>query len=157
MLIAIAALLMTLFGRKVVHAELVIPAPPAAVWSVLTDARKYQAWNPVIIRVEGEFRQDAELINHVRDGNGDEVVMRSRVLKLVEDRELNQFGGTRGILTFDHKWILEPVDGGTRVIQHEEYRGLGVWFWDASWVEPAYQRALKALKDRVVLLGRKGR
>ena len=52
--------------------------------------------------------------------------------------------GTKG------KWLLEPVDGGTRVIQHEEYRGIGVWFWDASWVEPAYTQANEALRDRVL-------
>ena len=44
------------------------------------------------------------------------------------------------------------LDGGTRVVQHEEYRGLGVWFWDASWVEPAYSKANEALRDRVAQL-----
>ena len=136
-------------GHKVVHTELVIPASPSAVWHVVTDAAKYPEWNPTIVRVEGAYELDAVLMNHVRDGSGEEVVMKSRVVAMLENRELHQFGGTPGLLTFDHKWILEPVADGTRVIQHEEYRGLGVWFWDASWVEPAYQRSLEALSDRV--------
>ena len=53
-------------------------------------------------------------------------------------------------MTFDPTWSLEPVDGGTRVTQHEEYRGIGVWFWDYSWVESAYARANEALKKRVL-------
>ena len=44
----------------------------------------------------------------------------------------------------------EPVKGGTKVTQREEYRGIAVWFWDADWVEPAYQKANQALRDRVL-------
>ena len=39
--------------------------------------------------------------------------------------------------------------GGTRVIQHEEYRGIGVWFWDPKAVEVAYQQSLVNLKARL--------
>ena len=49
------------------------------------------------------------------------------------------------MLAFDHTWRLEPVPGGTRVIQHEEYRGIGVWFWDPAWYEVAYRDGLAAL------------
>ena len=66
--------------------------------------------------------------------------------------ELNQGGGIFGILTFDHRWLLEPVEEGTRVTQHEEYRGIWVWFWDAGWVEPSYRKANEALRDRIIYL-----
>ena len=45
---------------------------------------------------------------------------------------------------------VQSVDGGTRVTQHEEYRGIGVWFWDESWVEPAYAGVNEALGKRVI-------
>ena len=54
------------------------------------------------------------------------------------------------IVTFDHTYLLKEVASGTLVIQHEEYRGLYVPFWDASWVEPAYQRVNEALKNQVL-------
>ena len=77
-------------------------------------------------------------------------IRKERRRSMIEKKKLNQFGGMRGILTFDHQWLLEPVEGGTKVIQHEEYRGIGVWFWDYSWVEPAYTKANDALKKRVM-------
>ena len=66
------------------------------------------------------------------------------------NEQLNQYGGTPGILTFDHNYYLIPEDGGTRVIQKEEYNGIGVLFWDSGWVEGAYRNVNHALKDKVV-------
>ena len=34
-------------------------------------------------------------------------------------------------------------------LHHEEYRGIGVWFWDPSWFQGAYQRAIEGLKARL--------
>lgn len=148
---------MALLGHKAVHTELVIPAPPDAVWSVLVDAVHYKDWNPVFVSVEGEYRKGARMSYLMRDASGKETAVTARVVKLIEEQELNQFGGIRGVLTFDHHWYLEPVGSGTRVTQHEEYRGVGVWFWDASWVEPAYARANEALRQRVLELLKTGR
>ena len=151
-LMGASLMLGALLGQRVVHTEIEIPAPPAEVWAVLSDAAGYAEWNPVIVRVEGEYREGASLSNTVRESPDKESVMTSKVIRFAPERELNQFGGVRGILTFDHQWLLEPIDGGTRVVQHEEYRGIGVWFWDAGWVEPAYSRANEALKQRVLAL-----
>ena len=148
-LVVIAAAL-ALTGHKTVHAELVIPAPPAAVWSVLTDAAGYAEWNPVFTNVEGAYAQDAEMAYRMKDEAGKEHDVKAKVIKFDEARELNQFGGMRGVMTFDHHWILEPTDGGTKVIQREEYRGIGVWFWDPSWFETAYAKANEVLRDRVL-------
>jgi hypothetical protein len=119
---------------------------------VLTDAAYYQEWNPVFVDVQGEYRPGAKLTYQMKDQTGKQTEVVATVIKLEPERELNQFGGIRGILTFDHRWILEPVEGGTRVTQHEEYRGLYVWFWDPSWFESAYARALDSLRGRVLRL-----
>jgi hypothetical protein len=71
---------------------------------------------------------------------------------LIAVKELNQSGGFPGILTFDHYYLLEKVDKGTKVIQKEDYSGIGVWFWDNSWIEPAYIKINEALKKRVLEL-----
>lgn len=65
------------------------------------------------------------------------------------ERELRQTGGIPGLLTFDHQWLLEPIEGGTIVTQHEVDRGIGLWFWDSSWIIPAYTQTIDALSERV--------
>ncbi len=149
-LIVLAAAAMAWFGHKTVRTQIVIPAPASAIWKVLTDAAGYKDWNPVFVAVAGDYREGAQITNQVKDGSGKIVEIASTVVALEPERLLNQFGGIRGMITFDHTWRLEPSDGGTRVTQHEEYRGFWVWFWDASWVEPAYAKANEALRDRVL-------
>ena len=146
--LAIASML----SRKSVHTELIIPATPAEIWAILIDAPRYSEWNPVLVQVEGVMQEDAKLANHVQEPGGSLTVMTSTVNKMIAAKELNQSGGIPGVLTFNHTYRLEPVDDGTRVTQHEEYRGLGVWFWDESWVEPAYAGVNEALRKRVIAL-----
>ncbi len=54
-----------------------------------------------------------------------------------------------GIFTFDLKYMLEPAAQGTRFTIHEDFRGIAVLFWDASWLETAYQESAKELRDRI--------
>ena len=136
-------------GHKSVHAELVIPASPDRVWEVLTDTSDYAAWNPIFVSVEGEFAEGQTLLYGMKNPEGEVADVEPEIVKLVPEREINQFGGVPGILTFDHTWRLEPMDESTRVTQHEEYRGIYVWFWDPSWVEDAYEASLLGLRDEV--------
>lgn len=149
-MIVLIALVLTFTGKKTFHVELIISAPPEAVWAVLTDAQGYAEWNPVFVNVNGEFREGTEVKTTVREPGKPDIVITSRVLKVSPNQELNQFGGIRGIITFDHRWLLEPVEGGTKVIQHEVDRGFYVWFWNSDWVEPEYLRASEALRERVL-------
>jgi uncharacterized protein YndB with AHSA1/START domain len=48
----------------------VISAAPAAVWSILTDAGGYAAWNPEIVAIEGRFAADSWIKAHVKLGKG---------------------------------------------------------------------------------------
>ena len=53
------------------------------------------------------------------------------------------------ILTFNHKYTLESANDGTRLIIHEDYRGIMVPFWNPTPVEKAYERLAMDLKTRV--------
>lgn len=147
--ILVALLAAAAFTRKTFHVETVIPASTAAVWAVLTDTQSYPAWNPVFVAVEGELRPGATVKNSVRFPDGAIVDMSATIKGFEEGRELRQYGGIWGLMTFDHQWRLEPVEGGTRVIQHEVDRGLILWTWNSDWIEPAYQSVLDALAKRV--------
>ena len=147
---------LVLWSCNSVHTEIVIPADAEIIWAVLTDASGYKEWNPVLVPVEGDLQEGQKLKYQMTQPDGKQSEVMARVKTMVELKELNQSGGTPGILTFDHKWLLESVNEGTRVTQHEEYRGVGVIFWDASWVEPAYRNVNEALRNRVVHLMKNG-
>lgn len=138
------------FTRKTFHVETVIAAPPEEVWAVLMDTSAYPDWNPVFVEVQGAYVEDAEMLNMVRDPSGKILKMTATVATLAPARELRQKGGIPGILTFDHQWMLQPVEGGTRVVQHETDQGIGLWFWNSDWIEGAYSRVGDALGARVV-------
>ena len=137
---------------KTFHTEITIPADPETVWSVLMDAPRYKEWNPLLVPIEGNLQEGQKIKYRMTQPGGKQSELTSRVKKIIEYKELNQGGGIPGILTFNHKYLLEPVDGGTRVTQHEVDRGVGLLFWDSSWVEPTYKKENEALKDRVAYL-----
>ena len=141
----------TLFvlGRETFHAEITMEATPEEVWSVLTDAPGYAAWNPLLVPISGDFSEGEEVEYQMTQPNGKQSIMKSRVRKVVALEVLGQRAGIPGVLTADHTWRLEPTPGGTRVIQHEVDNGVAMLFWDSSWVQPAYERVNLALKRRV--------
>ena len=154
--IGIIALLVILIitGRKSVHNEILIDAKPENVWKVLIDTDKYPEWNPVMQLLEGEIKEGNKVKYQFTQDAENESEIPSNVKKVVPNKLLNQGGGMPLILTFDHTYILEPNDEQTKVTIHEDYRGIGVNFWNPKPVEQAYKRLNEALKTRVESLNR---
>ena len=149
-IVLLGALALAVLGKKTFHVETVIPAPPEAVWAVLMATEKYPEWNPTFVEVSGQYEVGGTLLNKVRSPDGKVLELTATVAEVVANKTLRQHGGIWGIITFDHQWLLEPVAGGTKVTQHEVDRGLYLWFWDSSWIEPAYTRTNESLKTRVL-------
>ena len=145
-------LLLYIFGKKSVHSELVMNASPEAVWSVLMDVPSYDQWNPTLVPVEGELKEGNSLKYQMIQPDGKSSMATAKVVEMVPNKLLNQYGGIPGVLTFDHRYIIEPVEGGAKVTIHEDYAGVGVPFWDPSWVQTGYENANKGLKERVEAL-----
>ena len=137
-------------GYHQVHTETFIEAQPEDVWAVITDVPHYSDWNPVIINAEGTYGKGATIKNTVVEAGKKPTLITSRVTRFDPPFHLNQFGGYTGIITFDHHYILEPVNGWTKVIQKEEYTGIYVHFWDSAWVEPAYRAVNARLREEVL-------
>ena len=141
---AVGALTTTTF-----HVETVIAAPAEQIWGVLTDTAAYPDWNPTFVEVQGAYAQGGKVLNKVQDPSGSVLEMTATVATLTPAQELRQKGGVPLVITFDHRWILEPVEGGAKVTQREVDRGLYLWFWNSDWIEPAYAKTNAALKARV--------
>ena len=149
LIVLIVAVVGALATRKTFLVEIWVPAPPEAVWEVLIDTRAYPQWNPVFVEVDGTYAKGETVLNRVREPGGVILEMTATVETFLPNAELRQSGGIPGILTFNHRWLLEPADGGTKVIQHEVDRGIGLWFWNSDWIEPAYAATNDALAKRV--------
>ena len=144
---------LTLLGCAARETEIPIPAPPDDVWAVLTDSDGYKEWNPVFVPIEGKLEEvkegDKLTYLYTQPGN-DPVETKMEVIKFEKSKQLNQKGGIWGILSVDHYWILETVPEGTLVKNREEWAGVGLLFWDYSWVEPTYSEMNENLKKQVL-------
>lgn len=146
--IAFGSVLAVLSGCKTVHTEIEIEAKPATVWKILSDTKGYAQWNPVHVKIEGEYREGADVKVHLKNEKGEISVLDSTVRIVIPEKHLNQGGGIPGIFTFDHTFRLEPTGHGTKVIHQERFRGIGVLFFSTAWVERSYQRVNEALKEK---------
>ena len=135
-----------------VSAEIVINASTEKVWSVLMDKSVYREWNTVLIPVKGDLKVGSKVEYEFHQDENTKSVIPSKVLAIEENKILNQGGGIPGVLTYNHKYILEKNEGGTKVIIHEDYKGVGVPFWNPAPVQKAYERLCKDLKNRVEAL-----
>lgn len=147
--VVLAVLTAVLMPRKSVHAEIVIEVAPSAVWNALMDTSSYVDWNPIFTSVDGVFAEGAKMALSMTTSDGGSTDIEVVVREMIPDRKLHQAAGIPGVLTANHQWLIEESTQGTRVTQHEEYRGVGVLFYDPAYVQNLYQQGLANLKKRL--------
>jgi len=145
--LALIALAVT--GEKTVRTTVIIKAPAPLVWSVLTDSERYSEWNPMYVHAEGTYRVGETLVYERKGAAGERTTLQFTIREAREEEVLHQQGGTPFLFTYDHRWVLEPYDGGTRATQIEVLRGLGVWFWNPTYLKTPYVDVNTALDARV--------
>ena len=146
------AVLLGAVTKKTFHVEIEIAAPPEAVWAVLTDTEHYREWNPTQVEIRGAHALGSKLVAVFDAPEVTPFEVELTVSEMDAPYLLRQRGGVPGIITFDHRWTVTPTEHGSLVVQHEVDRGIYLFFWDSSWIEPAYKRASEALRDRVLSL-----
>lgn len=142
-------LILTLTGKKSVHHEITIHAKPVEVWSVLMDTDKYGNWNPVMKLLEGKVEEGSRVKYQFTQSEDNQYDIDTKVKVVQPGQLLNQGGGIPFILTFDHKYLLQPSGDNTQLTIHEDYSGIGVHFWNPAPVEAAYGRLNNEIKKRV--------
>jgi hypothetical protein len=107
-----------------------IAAPPQRVWQVLSDLAGYPEWNPFIVAASGRLAAGERLILRMRPVDGGERTLRPTVAEVRTGALLRWRGrlGAPGLLDVDHRFLLEAVPGGTRLVQEEDFGGLLVPF-----------------------------
>ncbi|WP_086662573.1 SRPBCC domain-containing protein [Lentzea kentuckyensis] len=102
-----------------VRTELVIPAPIDDVWRLLVDFAGYAKWNPVMeyTQVDGLHTKvkAAKGTPFERDFDGEITSMEPFVLA--------SQGGDPEMFFGRHRWELSETDGGTHLVNVEEFTG----------------------------------
>jgi hypothetical protein len=130
-----------------------IAADPERVWQVLTDLTGYEQWNPFIVQADGTAEPGSRLRLRMQPVDGKATTQRPTVLEARRAERLRWLGrvGVPGLFDADHTFLLEPRDGGTRLRQNEEFRGVLVPFLSRTLDRgtlPAFHAMNRALKRR---------
>jgi hypothetical protein len=146
--LAITLISLIIFFRKSVQSEILIKATPEKIWNALMDKENYHKWNPILNPQSGNYTEGETIKYKMTIGDNTSDVD-AKVIEVIENKKLNQRGGMPGIMTFNHTWTLEKTEGGTKVTQHEEYKGVGVLFWNPKEVGKAYEQVNTQLKSYI--------
>ena len=138
---------------KRLSASVDIQATPERVWEVLTDLAAYPEWNPFIVRAEGAVHPGSRLTLTMQPVGARAVTLRPRLVTVAINRELRWRGmlGIPGLMDAEHALLLQPHDGGTRLIHQETFRGVLVPFLAGSLDRhtlPAFVAMNEALEQR---------
>ncbi|WP_301101593.1 SDR family NAD(P)-dependent oxidoreductase [Propionivibrio sp.] len=121
---------------KQIYTEILINAPPAAIWRVLTDFKNYPSWNPYEILMEGDIEEGKSFRGIVQFPEAWKTRHRCRTLRLLPEKEWiyqSHYLNIPGIM--DGEYILQLEEEGpnrTRFIQKQNIQGLLVplvWKW----------------------------
>lgn len=115
-----------------VRTEVEIAVPPAFVWHILTETRRYAEWNPLIPLLAGDLREGARLELLMTSPSGAEFEFEPRVIQITPEQELRwRSHWLVGFLfTGEHFFQLHALaDGRTRFIHGEDFDGLLLRFF----------------------------
>jgi hypothetical protein len=136
---------------KTMSATIRINAPPMDVWAVLTDLRGYPEWNQIFREAAGEIAVGTRITLKSFPAKGRPMTVRPKIVVAEPGVELRWTASLPGIISGEHSFVLSPVDGGTRLVQSETFRGLLVPFSGKTFArdEASFQALNEALKKRV--------
>jgi hypothetical protein len=138
-----------------IRTEIGIDAPPARVWEVLADFPDYPDWNPFILEVQGEVRQDSMIKYRFEFPRGIRIWAAANILRFEPDKELRWAAHflTPGTFNGEHYFLIEPVSAASVVFHHGEiFSGVTLSVIRpllSIYGMPIYQRLNRALKQRV--------
>ncbi len=140
--------LLVLAPERHIATRIHIAAPPARVWAVLVDTAAYRDWAPGM-RLAGDLAP-GHVITHVEGEGSDRMVFHPVVLTADPGRALRWFGGIwfPRLLDATHAFLLRQDGGGTLVVQEEDFRGVGLWFFDPAQLVPHFDTVNDALRLR---------
>ncbi|KAB1187448.1 MULTISPECIES: SRPBCC domain-containing protein [Haloferax] len=139
-------------GMQEIRTEIEIDAPPATVWTELTDLSSYSEWNPHIPDASGTLEVGESLDILVRRAGVKDRSMTVTVTALDPGKRFEWVGKLLSPRVFEgrHTMVLEPVgEEKTRLINRERITGVFARFVTTAEPERDYEAMNRALKERV--------
>jgi hypothetical protein len=112
-----------------VQTHIDIEAPPSLVWAILADFGTYRRWNPLISGILGRPANGAQLEVRLRSPGGNDVSIRSMIVRVREPRELRWLERwiVPGLFASERRFRIEALpQGGVRFHHGEQVRGIMV-------------------------------
>ena len=131
-----------------------IGAPPAAVWSILTDFPSFPDWNPFVTSLQGNLKLGEQLEARIEPPGGKAMTFKPKIVEHEPGKRFVWLGHLiiPGIFSGRHGFELKPLlDGGTRFYQWEVFSGILVpRMWDTldTRTRVGFEEMNKALRDR---------
>lgn len=127
-----------------------IAASPERVWSILTDFESYPAWNPFVVKAEGEARLGGRLRIEVTVPGRARTVFRPTITAWEPQRRLVWSGSLPLLFKGDHAYAITPAAGGVTFEHGETFHGLLVPLLADTLrgAERSYRAMNEALKAR---------
>lgn len=129
-------------------ASIVIRAPVERVWSLLTQADRYPAWNSTIERIAGRIAPGEKITVHTKATQGRAFPV--SVTEFEPNRRMIWSGGLPlGLFTGQRTYTLSQLAGGdVEFAMREEFRGLLAWLIARSIpdLQPAFDAFAADLK-----------
>ena len=112
---------------KTIETSIIIAAPPARVWGVLTDFARFPEWNPFVRSIKGDLAVGSRLDVQIAPQGKKGMRFRPTVRAANANQELRWLGSllVPGLFDGEHYFVLEPQGSGTtRFVHGERFSGI---------------------------------
>ncbi|WP_418187348.1 SRPBCC family protein [Aliarcobacter lanthieri] len=117
--------------KNEIETSIKISSTPNKIWQELTNFDEYKNWNPSIINISGELKEN-KTIKIVVKMNEKTMNFKPKILKCEENKELRWLGKIflGGIFDGEHYFLIKDnSDGTTTFIQGEKFSGVLIPFF----------------------------
>lgn len=142
---------------KTLRTQIVIPAPPEAVWKVLVDTDAWPTWNPLLTSMDGALAVGSK-VSLVIDLDGKRSTLKPMILNVDEQSYLRWKGSLPipGLFSGEHAFELTATGDQSTILKHyEHFKGLLVpivWPSMENKLRAGFESMNMALRDHVMSL-----
>lgn len=139
---------------KTIRTEILIEAPASTVWKTLVDFETFQEWNPFIQSIQGAVKVGEQLRISIQIPGASSMKFAPVIQRISPNSTLIWKGKflIRGLFDGEHRFILESLKDGTRLVHEESFSGLLIPFFPKSFFKKTkrgFEAMNSALKKRV--------